>query len=120
MKCFYHPQTEAVARCKNCCKGLCPECSADVGNGMACKDRCEDEVMAINEALDKSKNVYQKQARFHSTWAVLILLLGILFLFLGFVIPALAFIGIPMGIIFVIGAALTHRSGRKFLRKQPE
>ena len=120
MKCFYHPRTEAVARCKNCQKGLCPECSVDVGNGMACKDKCEDEVRAINELLDKEKTAFQKLARVHSVWAVLILLLGIIFVLIGFMNPSFAVVTIPGGIIFVIGAALTRRSGRSFLQKQQD
>jgi len=59
MKCFYHPQIDAVAICKNCSKGLCMECVADVGNGVACKGRCEAEVQAVNQMIQrgiKSRN----------------------------------------------------------------
>lgn len=41
MKCFYHPETEAVGLCKNCQRGLCPQCLTEYKHGLACKGRCE-------------------------------------------------------------------------------
>ena len=40
MKCFYHHEQDTVAVCKSCQRGLCPDCAADVGNGVACRGRC--------------------------------------------------------------------------------
>ena len=57
MKCFYHPSSEAVGICKNCPNGLCPECAADVGDGLACRGRCESKVTAVNALLEKSTSV---------------------------------------------------------------
>ena len=53
MNCFYHPTTAAIGTCKSCCKGLCPECAADLGKGLACKGRCEEDVKALNELLER-------------------------------------------------------------------
>jgi VIT1/CCC1 family predicted Fe2+/Mn2+ transporter len=44
MNCFYHSTTAAVGICKSCGKGLCPLCAADLGKGLACKGRCEEDV----------------------------------------------------------------------------
>ena len=52
MKCFYHPEADAVAICKNCSRGLCRECVVDVKNGIACKDRCEEDVNALVKLVD--------------------------------------------------------------------
>jgi hypothetical protein len=60
VKCFYHPQVDAVAICKNCSKGICMDCISDVGNGVACKGKCEAEVQAVNQMIQlgiKRKNV---------------------------------------------------------------
>ncbi len=59
MRCFYHPETDAVGICKNCQKGLCMECAADVGNGLACKNRCEEEVKTTNKLREFSKITYR-------------------------------------------------------------
>src|SRR2546427_2740465 len=47
MKCFNHPLIDAVAICKNCQRGLCLECGADLGDGLACKNQCEAQVKAL-------------------------------------------------------------------------
>jgi hypothetical protein len=53
VNCFYHPSVSAVALCKNCFKGLCPDCAADVGDGLACVGRCEERVRLCNRATQR-------------------------------------------------------------------
>jgi hypothetical protein len=36
MKCYYHPDVEAVATCSNCGKGVCQICSVDVAGRIVC------------------------------------------------------------------------------------
>ncbi|MBT9547845.1 MAG: hypothetical protein IV090_20825 [Candidatus Sericytochromatia bacterium] len=55
MKCFYHPEKDALGTCKNCCKGICGECIIDVGNGIACDDACRDAVNQVNALVDYNK-----------------------------------------------------------------
>jgi len=121
MKCFYHPESDAVGICKACQKGLCPECAVDVGNGLACKEKCEDEVRAINEFAEKNKTLYQKAAGANYRNAVLYGLSAALFL-----VPGLFFVGknnavsgllIIMGIFFFLGSLFSYISGRKLSQK---
>ena len=58
MKCYTHSQLDAIGMCKSCCKGLCLECSQDVGNGLACKNTCLEEVEAVNEIIARNKQLY--------------------------------------------------------------
>ena len=51
MRCFCHPENEAVGVCKNCFKGVCPECLIDVGDGLACGSPYQFEVRANNELV---------------------------------------------------------------------
>src|ERR1039458_6240761 len=53
MNCFYHPTVVAVGICKSCGKGLCPECAVDLGKGLACKGRCEEDVKAVTALIDR-------------------------------------------------------------------
>ncbi len=46
MKCYNHHSIEAVGVCKNCSKGICPDCLTDVGNGIACTASCAEELKA--------------------------------------------------------------------------
>jgi hypothetical protein len=41
MRCFYHHETEAIGICMSCLRGVCPACANDLGDGLACRDRCE-------------------------------------------------------------------------------
>jgi hypothetical protein len=38
MKCFYHPDKDAVGICSQCGKGCCRACVEDVGGALLCKD----------------------------------------------------------------------------------
>jgi hypothetical protein len=54
MNCFHHPTTAAVGICKSCGKGLCPSCAADLGKGLACKGRCEEDVTNLIGLIDRN------------------------------------------------------------------
>lgn len=54
MKCFQHRQADAIGACKNCGRGLCDGCLADLGDGLACAGRCEKQVAGINAMIARS------------------------------------------------------------------
>jgi hypothetical protein len=54
MNCFYHLGVSAVGSCKSCGKGLCPACAADLGKGLACRNRCEPDVAAVIDLLARN------------------------------------------------------------------
>ncbi len=54
MRCYYHAEVPAVGICKSCAKGLCVNCQVDLGHGLACKDRCEEEVRLIHGVTDQA------------------------------------------------------------------
>ena len=55
MKCYNHPERDAVAICKSCGKAICHECAKESENGVACQQSC------IN-SLSKKNELYAKQA----------------------------------------------------------
>jgi hypothetical protein len=121
MKCFYHPNKDAVGICKNCNKGLCGECIVDVGNGIACKGNCENEVKELNITLKKSKKAYGRASRAYRRNAVLYAMIGLVFFIPGLINIIIAkgeglFLTI-MGIIFLV-AALWSYSNSKAIDKQ--
>jgi hypothetical protein len=77
MKCFYHPQIDAVAICKNCSKGLCMECVADVGNGVACKGKCEAEVQAVNQMIQRGIRAKNVSGYYYKRLAAIFALIGL-------------------------------------------
>src|SRR5438034_11657547 len=54
MRCYYHEDREAVGACKSCGKGLCQECAVDLTKGLACRGRCEPDVQAIIQLMERS------------------------------------------------------------------
>jgi hypothetical protein len=52
MLCFYHQEKDAVGQCRSCGKGVCAECAVDLGKGLACRGRCEEQVRTLIELID--------------------------------------------------------------------
>lgn len=52
MRCFYHQDREAVGLCKSCAKGVCAECAVDLGNSLACRNRCEERARSVIKVQD--------------------------------------------------------------------
>ena len=118
MKCFYHNSLDAVGICKNCNKGVCIDCAADVTNGIACKNSCETEVEAINQIVYRSKTSYQKASSAYLRNAFIFLLLGIIFLIYGGIdISSRSVFGwftFLIGIVFVLGAIFYFSLAKKY------
>lgn len=54
MRCFIHREKEAIAVCRACGKGLCPECGTDTGRGLGCRGICEQEIRDYVQLIDRS------------------------------------------------------------------
>ena len=118
MRCFYHQDVEAVATCKNCARGLCVRCAVDVGNGLACPNRCEEEVRALNRIISRNKSAHEKTSGAYARVALFYSLLGAAFL-LGGVVDwrGFSWLLFPAGGIFLLSAVLHYSTGRKFQRE---
>lgn len=128
MKCFYHHGLDAVGSCKACSKGLCPACAVDVGDGLACEHRCEDQVRAINGLMNRSirlapmsEHVYGRYPRGQFMAASFAIVAGVIFMMLGLDMRGTARLGITgMGVLVVMlgvwqgfaGAALRRASAQ--------
>ena len=54
MRCFYHQDKEGVGSCKSCGKALCAACAIDLGKGLACRGRCEPDVTALIQLIERN------------------------------------------------------------------
>lgn len=54
MKCFYDFAQDAVGACKSCGRGLSSEHLTDMGKGLACKGRCEEDVASLIALIDRN------------------------------------------------------------------
>jgi len=90
MRCYYHQDKEAVGSCKSCGKGLCPDCAADVGKGLACRGHCEDDVRAVITLIDrniklspKTAQILESSRKVRSSAATFNLVIGVIFIAWG-------------------------------------
>ena len=58
MHCYQHPLVPAVGICKACSKALCPECAADLGNGLSCHGVCEKNVNELHQIHERCVKIY--------------------------------------------------------------
>jgi hypothetical protein len=63
MKCFYDSTQDAIGTCKSCGKGISPEYAADLGKGLACKGRCEEDVRALISLIEHNISLRGASAR---------------------------------------------------------
>lgn len=116
MKCFYHLDRDAVGICKSCQRALCPECAADIGKGIACAGRCEDDARQLVQLADSSIRqqpandfIIARMRRNRIVTALFYLLVGGGFIVASIPYPHLRFISFLGGVFLVFGIyALTQ------------
>jgi hypothetical protein len=121
MKCFNHDAADAVAICKNCSKALCRACAVDVGNGIACLNSCEREVIAVNELIQRNKTSSQKTGYAYQRNAIISLLISLIFVYLGVDAyrsnrQSIFVMTIGSAIIFFLAAFFNYSTSRKFMK----
>ena len=120
MKCFNHPEADAVAICKSCNRGLCHQCMVEVGKSSSCKNRCEADVTMLNELVERGRTAYQKSSNTLFRTGLFTLLLGAVFLLIGLLMSdasgAKYFI-IVMGLLFV-GWGISYFVSARRLRQK--
>lgn len=116
MNCYYHPNQAAVGTCKHCQRGICTECIAEVDDSLACKERHEEQVRALNLLLARNilqagrvGSVYLRNAIFYS-------LVGILFAGFGFL--QIRWMGWQGIFLLVIGLFLLYAAIMNFLESR--
>lgn len=118
MRCFTHHETDAVAICKSCGRALCPACVVEVEAGIACRDRCEEEVRALNRIIARNKTAYEKTSGAYSRVAAFYALVGALFLAGGALDwRGFSWVLLPASLIFFFSAYVHYSTGRRFERE---
>ena len=116
MNCYYHPDQPAVGICKHCQRGLCADCVAEVDDSLACKDRHEEQVRAL-EALTARNllqagrvgSVYRRNALFYFLSGAL---------FAGFGLYQIRFAGLQAIFLLLIGLFLLYAAVANFLESR--
>ena len=128
MKCFYHPEVDAVGVCQNCGRGICRDCAVEVGNALACKATC---AAVLQSTPGKSKIidpqgkvvfngrlfVFPMKYRFRTG---LYLIMGALLIIVAMGDPADNGIIIVVGILFVLYGLYIFINGWRAARESPK
>lgn len=116
MNCYYHPNIPASGLCKHCQRGLCTECSALVDDSLACKDRHEEQVSALEE-LAKQNIIKSKRAG--SDYVRNTIFYGIVgVLFTAFGVSQLKWLGLQALVYAIIGLALLWAALANYLESR--
>ncbi len=107
MKCFRHPDLDALGICRSCFKGLCGLCVVDVGNGIACKNSCEQSVGLLNSQIAQAKGYATANPAIYAFTASLAMAAGF------YVMHSSAMLGSTL---IALAAFLLGLSGWLFLR----
>lgn len=120
MNCYSHPAVPATGLCKTCFKALCPECSVDVGNGLACRGECEEKVRELNEMSERSARIYgigRHKSRIPATgvllWGIVALVLWSITGFGYFVLGEIDVVIIVLALFFTLALGLAIYSARR-------
>ena len=120
MNCYQHPNNSAVGICKTCFKAVCAECAVDVGNGLACKNSCEEKVRELNEMWERSAKIYgvgKHKSRIPSSGVLLWLLLSaamwITFCISYYNTKQIDYSSLVMAVFFTIAFGLAYFSAKR-------
>ena len=119
MNCFYHSDRNAVGMCKCCNKGLCPDCAADLGEGLACKGVHEEQVKSINFIIEKNAKIYRNAPVNTALVPLFYFFIGLVFFIFGFILESrITNFLIIMGVGFILFAIVVFfRNRALFARK---
>lgn len=116
MVCYYHPDKPAIGLCKHCQRGLCPACNALVDDVLACKDRHEEQVSALEEM---TKQNILKSKRTRSDYLRNTTFYGIVgLLFTAFGVSQIRWLGLQAVVYAIIGLALLWAALANYLESR--
>ena len=91
MRCFVHHDHEAVGICRACSKGLCPDCSVDLGHSISCRGDCEKKAQKMHTEfvrgmamMNRSEAILNAQRRNRFFVPVYLFFLGAIMIGFGF------------------------------------
>ena len=122
MKCFYSPADDAIGTCKNCGRGLSASFAVEFADGLACRGKCEEKVVALIELLNRSaknslfyREVAKRNANAILGTSIFLILSGALFLWYGNINGFPAFL-LGIGVLYLAYGAYTFMRWRRMRR----
>jgi len=126
MKCYYSSNEDAVGICKSCGRGLSRDYAVDLGRGLACRDRCEEDVRTLIRLIDNSARAGARSTEFIrrnalSLYGTAAFTLAMGAFILGFgVYRNFELFGTGLGTLFIIFGAFLYLRARRMAQIYPE
>ena len=105
MKCYQHTDRDAVGICRSCGNGGCVDCFVDLGRGLACQDRCVDDVKRLFKTVTANINIVS----FHHVF----------FLIFGVILVAFGWLSGRFNVSTLLGLLYLLHGGRLWFRNRP-
>ena len=102
MKCYNHPEREAVAECRACGKAVCQECGLETGNGIACRQSCASIFAEKTEHYSRQAAHLKNLKRLNFLSSLFSIGMGLLFIYFSFM-----GYGVVYDLILLIGTGFT-------------
>jgi len=102
MKCYNHPEREAVAVCRACGKAVCQECGLETGNGIACRQSCAGILAEKTEHYSRQVAHLKNLKRLNFLGSLFSIGMGLLFIYFSFM-----GYGVVYDLILLLGAGFT-------------
>jgi hypothetical protein len=112
MVCFHHHDRTAIGTCKHCQRGLCDECAAVIEDVLACKNRHEEEVMAVEQMTARTIFQSKRVGSAYSRNAIFYGLVGALFTAFG--VYQYPFLGLQAVFFILIGLFLLYAAAANY------
>ncbi len=129
MECFEHPGQAAVGLCRACMRGVCRACAVPLRLGLACRDRCEEDVRALASTLEHgistarlSSQLVRQTPLIWIGIALVSIVVGVFVLGFGLSLPdyrEIAFLGLPFLAIGALALTAVRRMRGDARRESP-
>jgi hypothetical protein len=117
MKCYNHPESEAVATCKHCYKGMCAACAKNSGWGFVCSPQCEEEVKMVRAMVERNRKMIPFAARNSARSAIILFAMAAVFIGFGLVVTGpFRIYMIAFGLIMLVGGGFSVLNSRRLAR----
>jgi hypothetical protein len=111
MRCYNHPEFEAVGICASCKRGLCKDCAVEVSQRLACRNRCETDVLELLQGTKPSIDITDTPlgasirgaySRPFSARAIFVITVGVIFIAWGLVASPPSYFTALLGLVLVV------------------
>jgi hypothetical protein len=117
MRCFVHPDVEAVGTCRCCNRGLCRGCAVAEPGFLACKGECEKQARLQAALTDANAQAFRVARRGAWIMPALFAMFAAIFLYFGLTrYDSPVNVAVAMGVAMAIFAVAMFARQRRWLR----